>query len=233
LCDSFIIVALAGCVPSTHKAELYQHNSSGEFKLTKEALLLIEKYYIDNVKPVELLKKTIEKYKNTVASDLQITEQEGGVLRVSCRDKMMTVVQVSGFDNNDLIDSFKQFQPLLNECIGARHVKEIEEYEYSLLDRILSSLDSQSSFISPDVVKEMFRGTREEFAAIGIETTKEGETLSVIAPVESGPAAKAGIKPGDQIIAIDGKSTQEMTLVEAVGLLRGPKGSTVKISNKK
>jgi carboxyl-terminal processing protease len=75
-------------------------------------------------------------------------------------------------------------------------------------------------------------GTTGEFGGVGMEITLENDVLTVITPIEGTPAAKAGIKPEDQIIAIDGKSTRGMTVFEAVNLLRGLKGSSVAVTVK-
>ncbi len=69
-----------------------------------------------------------------------------------------------------------------------------------------------------------------EFAGIGAELTREDGHPKVIAPIEDTPAARAGIKPGDVILKIDGKVTDGMSLKDVVDQLRGPAGSTVTIT---
>jgi carboxyl-terminal processing protease len=106
---------------------------------------------------------------------------------------------------------------------------------------MLQELDPHSSFLDPDVYKEMQIDTRGEFAGLGIEIAKRRDGfVEVVSPIEGTPAYHAGIKARDQIVAIcptdppeDWKEkcrgTKNMSLVEAVRLMRGPKGSKITI----
>jgi carboxyl-terminal processing protease len=102
----------------------------------------------------------------------------------------------------------------------------------SAIEGMMKTLDPYSAYLSPERYRELEIGTSGEFGGVGMEVTVENGMLTVITPIEDTPAAKAGIKPGDQIIAIDGKPTQGMIADEAVKILRGPKGSPVKITVK-
>ena len=105
-----------------------------------------------------------------------------------------------------------------------------EKLAISAIEGMLKTLDPYSAYLTPERYKELEIGTSGEFGGVGIEISGENDLLTVITPIEGSPAAKAGIKPGDLIIAIDGKSTQGLSVDEAVKSLRGPKGSTVKIT---
>jgi len=105
-----------------------------------------------------------------------------------------------------------------------------EKLAISAIEGMLKTLDPYSAYLTPERYKELEIGTSGEFGGVGIEISGENDILTVITPIEGSPAAKAGIKPGDLIIAIDGKSTQGLSVDEAVKSLRGPKGSTVKIT---
>lgn len=72
--------------------------------------------------------------------------------------------------------------------------------------------------------------TRGSFGGIGIEITLVKDVLTVVSPIEDTPAYNAGVKSGDQIIRIDGKSTKDITIMEAVKKLRGAKGTKVTIT---
>jgi carboxyl-terminal processing protease len=78
--------------------------------------------------------------------------------------------------------------------------------------------------------KELEVETKGSFGGIGIEITLLKDVLTVVSPIEDTPAFQAGIKPGDQIIKIDGKSTKDITIQEAVKKLRGPKDTKVTIT---
>ena len=105
-----------------------------------------------------------------------------------------------------------------------------EKLAISAIEGMLKTLDPYSAYLTPERYKELEIGTSGEFGGVGIEISGENDLLTVITPIEGSPAARAGIKPGDLIIAIDGKSTQGLSVDEAVKSLRGPKGSTVKIT---
>jgi carboxyl-terminal processing protease len=95
---------------------------------------------------------------------------------------------------------------------------------------MLTSLDPHSSFLRPDDFKELQVETKGSFSGIGIEITTKDGMLTVVSPIEDTPAFIAGIEAGDTIIKIEGESTKDMSLIEAVKRLRGPKGSEVTIS---
>ena len=72
--------------------------------------------------------------------------------------------------------------------------------------------------------------TKGEFGGLGIEVTMENGLVKVVSPIDEIPAAKAGIKPNDLIAEIDGTAVQGMTLSDAVEKMRGPIGTSVKIT---
>lgn len=98
------------------------------------------------------------------------------------------------------------------------------------INGMIRSLDPHSAFMTPDLYKELEVETQGQFGGIGIEIMILKEVLTVVSPIEDTPAFNAGIKPGDQILKIDGKSTKDITTVEAVQKLRGPKDTKVTIS---
>ncbi len=105
-----------------------------------------------------------------------------------------------------------------------------KELIYGAIKGMLETLDPHSSFMTPEVYREMQVETKGEFSGLGIEITMKDDRIVVVTPIEDTPAFKAGIQAGDQIVKIDGKSTKGMSLPDAVKLMRGPKGSTVKLT---
>ena len=108
--------------------------------------------------------------------------------------------------------------------------KSYKDLIYGAINGMLSSLDPHSSFMKPDSFKEMQVETSGEFGGLGIEITIRDNILTVVAPIEDTPAYKAGVKAGDKILKINGESTKNLTLMEAVKKLRGKKGTKVTIS---
>jgi len=100
---------------------------------------------------------------------------------------------------------------------------------YGALRGMLQSLDPHSQFMEPDTFTDMKSDTAGEFGGLGIVIGMRDGILTVIAPMEDTPAYKAGVLHGDKIIAIDGESTENLSLQDAVKKMRGEPGTKVKI----
>jgi carboxyl-terminal processing protease len=116
--------------------------------------------------------------------------------------------------------------------IQANYVEETKPRDliYGGIKGMLETLDPHSSFLPPDVFKEMQVETQGSFGGLGIEITVKDRQLTVVAPIEGTPADRAGLHAGDRIVKIDGSPTKDMTLMEAVKKLRGPKGTSVTLT---
>ena len=101
---------------------------------------------------------------------------------------------------------------------------------YAAMKGMLASLDPHSQFMDPNDFKDMQDDTRSRFNGLGIEVSLKGGLLTVIAAMEDTPAAKAGILSGDQILRINGNSTEKMELQDAVNILRGNSGQKVTLT---
>ncbi len=101
---------------------------------------------------------------------------------------------------------------------------------YGALKGMLSSLDSHSQFLDPDTYKEMQVETKGKFGGLGIVISLKDNHLTIISPLEGTPAYRSGIKANDWIVKINGETTKDITLTEAVKKLRGPKGTQVTIT---
>ena len=101
---------------------------------------------------------------------------------------------------------------------------------YGAIKGMVNSLDPHSGFMNPEAYKEMQVDTKGEFGGLGIQIGIKDNVLTVIAPIEDTPAYKAGIKAGDRIVKINDEITRDMGLLDAVNKMRGPKGTSVKIS---
>ena len=98
------------------------------------------------------------------------------------------------------------------------------------INGLLETLDPHSNYMNAEVYKEMQSETRGSFGGIGFEITIRDKVLTVVAPIEDTPASRAGIQSGDMILRIGGKTTKDMTLMDAVKLMRGPQGTQVTIT---
>ncbi len=98
------------------------------------------------------------------------------------------------------------------------------------LKGMLSSLDPHSQFMDPDDFRDMQEDTRSRFNGLGIEVSMKNGLPTVVTAMEDTPAAKAGILSGDQILKINGISTERMDLQDAINILRGPTGRKVTLT---
>jgi carboxyl-terminal processing protease len=130
--------------------------------------------------------------------------------------------------SNDDINRFTNTIVLIKDF----YVKSIKDK--SLLDDairgMVNGLDPHSEYLDTQAYSSLLMTTSGEFGGIGIEVTPEYGVLKIVSPMDDTPAAKAGIKPGDYIVAIDGKLVSEMSLQEAVEKMRGKAGSQVMIT---
>ncbi|MCL6621350.1 MAG: S41 family peptidase [Syntrophobacterales bacterium] len=108
--------------------------------------------------------------------------------------------------------------------------KSAKEVIHGAIQGAVSTLDPHSSFMTPEEFRELQIETKGKFSGIGIEITMKDRILTVVSPIEGTPAFRAGLRAGDQIVKIDGKPTRNLSLTEAVKMIRGPKGSKVTLT---
>ena len=125
----------------------------------------------------------------------------------------------------------KTFSEVL-DMVDKNYVEPVETDKLlqGAINGMIKSLDPHSSFMTTEMYKELEVETRGSFGGIGIEITLLKDVLTVVSPIEDTPAYNAGVKAGDQIIRINGKSTKDITVLDAVKQLRGPKDTKVTIT---
>jgi carboxyl-terminal processing protease len=135
------------------------------------------------------------------------------------------IVQTERYENLEL------FQKVLH-FVETNYVDPVKNKDliYGAIKGMLETLDPHSNFLPPEIFKDMKIDTSGKFGGLGIEIGMKDNVLTVIAPIEDTPAWKAGVKPNDRIVKIDGESTKGLTLVEAVSKMRGKKDSAVVLS---
>lgn len=103
-----------------------------------------------------------------------------------------------------------------------------QERVYGAIEGMASSLGDPYTVFFPPVQNEIFQSdVRGNFGGVGMEVGLQDKTLTVIAPLKDTPAYNAGIKSGDKILAIDGKTTASLNPDDAIALIRGPEGTPV------
>lgn len=131
----------------------------------------------------------------------------------------------------DPYENLKIFSDVL-AILQSSYVEEIDTKKliYGSISGMLEVLDPHSTFMPPDVYKEMRIETKGTFGGLGIEITIKKGILTIVSPIEGTPAYRAGIKAGDKIIRINNEYTKNMTLMEAVKKMRGTPGTDVTIT---
>ena len=138
---------------------------------------------------------------------------------------------VYSYSNNELYDKIDLFGEVLDK-INKDYVDEVNQPKMidSAINGVLQSLDPYSAYMSPELFSEMQTDTRGEFGGLGIEIGMESGVVKVIAPIDDTPAANAGIKAGDYIVKIGDNQVQGKSLMEAVKLMRGPVGTSIRLT---
>ncbi len=100
----------------------------------------------------------------------------------------------------------------------------------SAMEGMLTSLDPHSDYLPPDAYNDLQDQTRGEYGGLGLEIQSEDGAIKVISPIDGTPAARAGIKPGDFIIAVDGQNLLGHAVSDAVKQMRGKPGEAVTLT---
>jgi len=140
----------------------------------------------------------------------------------------------SGFVKADTSDVYKNIE-ILTEVLRQIEKSYVEPQDsqkliYGAIKGMVQSLDPHSSFMTRQEHKELLIETKGSFSGVGIEISIRDNVITVVAPIEGTPAYKAGIEAGDKIIKINDESTNDMTLTDAVKIIRGKKGTKVKLT---
>jgi carboxyl-terminal processing protease len=135
------------------------------------------------------------------------------------------------YSNDELYEKIDLFGEVL-EKIKKDYVDDVDQSKImdSAINGVLQSLDPYSAYMSPSLFKEMQTDTRGEFGGLGIEIGMESGVVKVISPIDDTPAEKAGIKAGDYIVKIGDEQVQGKSLMEAVKIMRGPVGTSIKLT---
>ncbi|HMB31590.1 MAG TPA: S41 family peptidase [Desulfohalobiaceae bacterium] len=142
---------------------------------------------------------------------------------------IMTSFEICKADNR--YTPLKEFSQVL-DLIEDSYVEDVQRDELvqGAIQGMLKSLDPHSAYMDKEDFKDMQVETTGEFSGVGIEITVQNGRLTVVSPIEGTPAYKAGIKSEDIILEVDGESTQDISIMDAVHKIRGPKGSQVELT---
>ena len=129
------------------------------------------------------------------------------------------------------LDELRTFAEVLDR-IKAAYVEPVDDKTLleNAIKGMLSNLDPHSAYLEPKAFSELQESTSGEFGGLGIEVGVEDGFIKVVSPIDDTPASRAGIEAGDLIVKIDGKPTKGLSMIEAVGMMRGKPGSEIRLS---
>lgn len=141
-----------------------------------------------------------------------------------------TVTSVNA-DDRDVYEGISNFTKVL-DLIERNYVDEVDSKKLTTdaIQGMLRNLDPYSIYLSKEEFRELEIDTYGEFGGIGVELTVKDGFMTVITPIVDSPAYDAGVKPGDRIVSIEGQSTENMNTYDAAKLLRGKRGTQVKLT---
>jgi carboxyl-terminal processing protease len=142
----------------------------------------------------------------------------------------MPVADAQGTDQHDTYRLLSLFSNVL-ERVEQDYVEPVATRTLitNALNGMLTGLDPHSAYMTQQQWTDMQTETTGHFGGVGLEITDNGGLLEVVSPIDGTPASKAGIKPGDLITAVDGKTVEGLSLNDAVAEMRGPPNTTVKL----
>lgn len=225
-----IIIALSFFLVAEPVSLDHKYNSQS-IKIAEDALEHVNKFYLDKgkISYTEMLEEAVSSLETFLDDVLvEFSEDRGGNFAVQVKEKTKKFKEKKLPSSSDISSTLGQVVSfvLSNTGAGERAVKNIE---YSISDSMLKVLDPHSAMIPPDVYKEFLIDTEGSFGGLGIVVGIRDGQLTVISPIEGTPAYRSGIKTKDRIVQIENESTINMPLLEAVGKLRGKKGTSVNL----
>lgn len=133
--------------------------------------------------------------------------------------------------DNETYKNLKLFNEVLN-LVEKNYVEEVdpEVVIRGAINGMMKALDPHSTFMTAEQYEDLKIDTKGTFSGLGIVITIQDDMITVVAPIEDKPAFMAGVKAGDKIIKIDGETTKDFTIMDAVHALRGERGTKVTIT---
>jgi carboxyl-terminal processing protease len=201
-----------------------------QLKVVNEVLKTVRDRYVDpkRVRPREMLLSALNYVQRDVAQIIVLYEEGAPTVkvRVDTQEKEFRVDNVQG--PWDVSARLREVFAFMQDGLKGTEV-DLREIEYAACNGMLHTLDPHSVLLSPEAYKEMNLSTSGQFGGLGIVISIRDQQLTVINPMPGTPAGRAGLRKYDRIQKINGESTLNMGLNEAVAHLRGAPGTKVTV----
>jgi carboxyl-terminal processing protease len=202
-----------------------------QLKVVNEVLKTIRDRYVDpkRVKAKDMLLSALDYVQKDVAQVIVVRDEANPSqvrVRVDTQEKVFRVDDVNG--PWDVSSHLRDVFAFVQDGLRGTDV-DLRDVEYAACNGMLHTLDPHSVLLSPDAYKEMNLSTQGQFGGLGIVISIRDQQLTVMNPMPATPAGRAGVKKYDRIVKINGESTLNMGLNEAVNHLRGAPGTKVTV----
>src|SRR5580698_4153748 len=201
-----------------------------QLRVVNEVLKYVRDRYVDpkRVKPKEMLLSALNFVQRDVAQVIVLHDENAPTVkvRVDTQEREFPVDNVQG--PWDVTARLRDVFSFLQDNLRNTDV-DLRDVEYAACNGMLHTLDPHSVLLSPDAYKEMNLSTQGQFGGLGIVISIRDQQLTVMNPMPGTPAGRAGVKRYDRITKINGESTLNMGLNEAVNHLRGAPGTKVTV----
>jgi len=140
-------------------------------------------------------------------------------------------VKPEQLSDDEYYELYKMLADAMDQ-VERNYVKDISRRELmeAAIEGVISKLDPYSDYIAPSELEKFRTSVESEFGGIGIQITLDRGQLKVLSPLVGTPAYRAGLRAGDAIVEIDGESTENVSLTEAVSRLKGETGTSVTLT---
>lgn len=226
---TFFAISNSSSLNSHFEAEVSNKEEHEEYKFRLVGIVCsyINRFYVEpeRIKPKEMLKEALL-WLERVVPEVQVNIHKSTEEIEILVDQVSRKVDISGIRR--LGELYNTLNDVLRFVNDNKHDEiKTEDIEYAAINGMLSQLDPHSVVFPPKDFTEFKIGTSGKFGGLGMVVGLRDGILSVISPIEGTPAFRAGLKSGDNIIAIDEDSTINMSLQEAVNKLRGDPSTSV------
>src|SRR5207248_2346574 len=163
----------------------------------------------------------------TLQNGIDVRAPAGTAVRAVWDGKVAHAGWFKGFGNLLIIDHGERIFSLIEH----NYVEPVDETRllYGAIEGMVRTLDPHSSFMDPRAYSALKEETEGEYGVVGLELASRGDDVVVVAPLDDTPAARAGFKPGDKLVEIDGEPVRGWHEADAVHSLMGPPGTKVVI----
>lgn len=144
---------------------------------------------------------------------------------------MNAVDQKNEQQSQNRLEPYKKLRKVIN-LVENSYVDEValDKIVDKAIEGLLSNLDAHSAYLDEKKFRDLQTQTNGEFGGIGITLGMKDGALTIITPLDDSPAGKAGIKPGDVILKINDKNTLNMSIDDAVNIMRGKPGTPLQLT---